>query len=337
LRIFGCHVYIHVPHEKRSKLDPSGLKRIFVGYSETLKEYRVYVLGHRQIDISRDVTFDEEAAFRRSHKSPADEDVEEQEDLIPEEHDPDQDHEEIHMDPVPDPEPHREGNQKGPGWFRDTIQDAAGHSAPRGTFRERKRPQIYSGYSALMSHISDSEPSSFEEAVGLQVWKDVMMEEYQSIMKKDVWDIMSRPKKKSIMTSKWIYKIKHVADGSIDKFKARFVARGFSQKEGINYTETFSPAARYSTIRSIIYFASVMGWKLHQMDVKTTFLNGVVEEEEYMEQPEGFVIHDGETHVCRLKKALYGLKQAPRPWYSKINSYLSSLGFSRTNADDNLC
>lgn len=114
-----------------------------------------------------------------------------------------------------------------------------------------------------MSHISDSEPSSFEEAVGLQVWKDAMMEEYQSIMKNDVWDIVPKPKKKSVVTSKWIYKIKHATDGSINKFNARFVARGFSQKEGIDYTETFAPVARYSTSRSIISLAYVMGWKLH--------------------------------------------------------------------------
>ena len=138
------------------------------------------------------------------------------------------------------------------------------------------------------------------------------MEEYQSIIKNDVWDIVPRPAKKSVVTLKWIYKIKHAADGSIIKFKAWFVAQGFSQKEGIDYTETFAPVAPYSTIRSIISLASTMGWKLHQMDVKTAFLNGVVEEEVYMEQPEGFVIHDRESHICKLKKALYGLKQAPR-------------------------
>ena len=113
-----------------------------------------------------------------------------------------------------------------------------------------------------MSYINDSEPSIFEEPVGLQVLKDNMME-YQSIMKNDVWEIVPRPKKKSVVTSKWIYKIKHVVDGSIDKFKARFVARGFSQKEGIDYTKTFAPVARYSTIRSIISLTFVMGLKLH--------------------------------------------------------------------------
>jgi hypothetical protein len=94
-----------------------------------------------------------------------------------------------------------------------------------------------------------------------------------------------------VVTSKWIFKIKHTADGSIYKYKARFVARGFSQTEGVYYEETFAPDARYTSIRSIIAIASVMGRKLHQMDVKTAFLNGVIEEEVYIEQPQGFESH----------------------------------------------
>ena len=127
-------------------------------------------------------------------------------------------------------------------------------------------------------------------------------------MKNDFWDVVPRPKGNSFVTSKWMYKIKHVADGSIKKYKVRFVAQGFSQKEGIDYEETFAPVARYTSIRSVLSLATVMKWKIHQMDVKTTFLNGVVEEEVYVEQPLGFETHDRESHVCRLKKALYGLK-----------------------------
>ena len=97
--------------------------------------------------------------------------------------------------------------------------------------------------------------------------------------------------------------IKHAADGSIEKYKAIFVAHGFSQKEGMDYEETFSPVARYTSIRSVLALATMMKWKIHQMDVKTTFLNGVVEEEVYMEQPLGFETHDRESHVCRLKKS----------------------------------
>ncbi|PVA05175.1 hypothetical protein DC363_16615 [Thalassorhabdomicrobium marinisediminis] len=116
----------------------------------------------------------------------------------------------------------------------------------------------------------------------------------------------------------------------------RFVAHGFSQKEGIDYEETFAPVARYTSIRTVLALAAAMKWKIHQMDVKTTFLNGVVEEEVYVEQPLGFEIHDRESYVCRLKKALYGLKQAPRTWYGRMDSFLSSLGFTKSKADSNL-
>jgi hypothetical protein len=134
--------------------------------------------------------------------------------------------------------------RKRPAWLRDSLQDAEGHAAPSGTFRESKRRQRFSSYMALMSHIIDSEPSSYEEATGQQVWKDAMMEEYQSIMKNDVWEIVPRPEGKPMVTSKWIYKIKHVADGSIEKYKARFVVRGFSQKKEVDYEEIFAPVAR---------------------------------------------------------------------------------------------
>ena len=135
-----------------------------------------------------------------------------------------------------------------------------------------------------------------------------MIEEYQSIMKNDVWDVVPRPDGKSVVTSKWIYKIKHAIDGSIEKYKAGFVAHGFSQKEGIDYEETFSPIARYTSIRSVLALAVVMKWNIHQMDVKTMFLNGVVKEEVYVEQSLKFERHDREAHVCKLKKSLYGLK-----------------------------
>ena len=106
-----------------------------------------------------------------------------------------------------------------------------------------------------------------------------MIEKYKSIMKNDVWDVVPRPKRNYVVTSKWIYKIKHAANGSIEKYKARFVARGFSQKKGIEYEETFAPIARYTSIRLVLSLDVVMKWKIHQMDVKTAFFNGVLEEE----------------------------------------------------------
>ena len=139
-----------------------------------------------------------------------------------------------------------------------------------------------------MVDLSKTEPTNPSDAIKHPSWKEAMTEEYQSIMKNDVWEIVPRPKGKSVVSSKWIFKIKHAADGSIEKYKARFVARGFSQKEGIDYEETFAPVARYTTVQAVLAIAASKGWKVHQMDVKTTFLNGKILEEVYLEQPEGF-------------------------------------------------
>jgi hypothetical protein len=189
---------------------------------------------------------------------------------------------------------------------------------------------------ALMCNLLEKEPTCFKEVIQKKEWADAMTKEYQSIIKNDVLEIVPRPKSKDVVSSKWLYKIKHVVDGSIEKYKARFVARGFSQKEGIDYEDMFAPIARYTSIRTIIALATKMKWKLHQMDVKTAFLNGVIEEEVYIEQPQGFEVEDRKTHVCKLKKALYRLKQAPRAWYGRIDSFLTSLGFTKSKVDSNL-
>ena len=114
------------------------------------------------------------------------------------------------------------------------------------------------------------------------------------------------------------------------------MACGFSQKEGVDYEETFAPISRHTLIRAIMALDAKLGWKLHQMDVKTTFLNGVVEEEVYVEQLLGFKTHDRKTHVCILKKDLYDMKKAPRTWYRRIDSFMMSLGFTKSKEDSNL-
>ena len=144
------------------------------------------------------------------------------------------------------------------------------------------------------------------------MWQQAMVEEYASIMKNQVWEFVLRPQGKKVVRTRWIYKVKHVTDESVEKYKARFMAKGFSQKEGIDYEETFAPIARYSSIQTIISLADEMGWRVHQMDIKTAFLHRVIKEEVYIEQPKGFDVENRETHVCRLHKALYGIKQAPR-------------------------
>jgi hypothetical protein len=224
-----------------------------------------------------------------------------------------------------------------PQWLQDTLREAQGSVGnPRQQVRESKLPERFCSYIAMMSSIQVSEPSNFEEASGRQVWRDSMMEEYDSIIKNDVWEVASRPEGKSLVNSRWLYKLKHVADGSVEKYKARFVAQGFSQVERVDYDETFAPFARYTLIRAVISIEAEMGWRIHHMDVKTSFLNGIIHEEVYIENPLGFEVHERESHVCRMKKALYGLKQAPRPWYSRIDAYLKQLGFEKSETDPNL-
>ena len=202
--------------------------------------------------------------------------------------------------------------------------------APRNN-KERKQADRYQ---ALVAQ--DGKPASFKEAAQHQVWFDAMVEEYNSIMVNDVWEVVPRPQDRSMVGSRWIYKIKYVADGSVEKYKARFVAKGYAQKEGIDYEETFAPVAKYTSIRTVISLAAQMGWEIHQMDVKTAFLNEVIEVEVYIEQPEGFETHEKKSHVCRLTKALNGLKQAPRAWYGRIDGYLQKMGFVKSDADLNL-
>jgi hypothetical protein len=338
LRIFGCHVYSHIPKDNRNKLEPSVKKGIFVGYSDSSKAYRIYIPKQHKIEVSRDITFNENMAFKKS----IDETIEEEEieELNEERTENENDEKELPNHPMEPCENINSDivpkNKKRPAWLEATLQDAKRLKVPEGTFRKSKRPKRFSSYAAYMTKLLDEEPTTFEEAIQKEKWKEAMTEEHQSIMKNEVWEIIPRPKEKSVVTSKWVYKIKHAANRSMDKYKARFVAIGFSQKEGEDYDETFAPVARYTSIRAIISLSTSMGWNLHQMDVKTTFLNGAIEEEVYIEQPQGFEVHSRDTHICRLNKSLYGLKQSPRAWYARMDNYLTRLGFSKSHADPNL-
>ncbi|KAL0370487.1 UNVERIFIED_CONTAM: Retrovirus-related Pol polyprotein from transposon RE2 [Sesamum angustifolium] len=180
------------------------------------------------------------------------------------------------------------------------------------------------------------EPENFETAVKHKVWVQAMEEEIKMIEKNNTWELADRPKDKEVIGVKWIYKTKLNADGSNTKHKARLVAKGYSQLPGIDYTETFAPVARLDTIRALIAIAANKKWKIYQMDVKSAFLNGYIDEEIYVEQPQGFIAKGSEENVLRLKKALYGLKQAPRAWYSRIDKYFMDRGFWRSLSEPTL-
>ncbi|KAI5334005.1 hypothetical protein L3X38_024138 [Prunus dulcis] len=134
----------------------------------------------------------------------------------------------------------------------------------------------------------------------------------EMIEKNETWELVDRPSDKPVIGVKWEYKTKLNLDGSIQKHKARLVVKGYAQQPGIDFNETFAPVARLDTIRTLIALAAQKGWKLYQLDVKSAFLNGVLKEEVYVDQPDGFMTTNYEDKVYKLKKALYGLKQAPR-------------------------
>ncbi|GJY63767.1 zinc finger, CCHC-type containing protein [Tanacetum coccineum] len=180
------------------------------------------------------------------------------------------------------------------------------------------------------------DPKTFDEAMksrDVAFWKEAVDDEIGSIMENNTWVLSDLPPGCKPLGCKWIFKRKMKVDGTIDKFKARLVIQGFRQKEGIDYFDTYAPVARISTIRLLIALAATHNLVIHQMDVKTTFLNGDLEEEIYMKQPEGFVMPGNEHKVCKLIKSLYGLKQAPKQWHHKFDEVVLSNGFVLNQSD----
>ncbi|GJU11882.1 retrovirus-related pol polyprotein from transposon TNT 1-94 [Tanacetum coccineum] len=151
-----------------------------------------------------------------------------------------------------------------------------------------------------------------------------MQEELNKFERLEVWELVPRPDRVMIITLKWIYKVKLDELGGVLKNKDRLIARGYLQEEGIDFEESFAPIARLKAIRIFIAFAAYMNMVVYQMDVKIAFLNGILREEVYVSQPDGFVDPENPNHVYKLKKALYGLKQAPHAWYDLLSSFLLS-------------
>ena len=160
-----------------------------------------------------------------------------------------------------------------------------------------------------------------------------MQEELNSMRKNNVWELVKLPYNQKSIGSKWIFKRKLNATGQVDKYKARLVAKGFTQMEGVDFVETFSPVAKFTSIRIISALTAYYDLELHQMDVKTAFLNGMLEEEIYMNQPGGFVERGNEGKVCKLNRSRYGLKQASRQWYILFDNAITSYCFSMTEGD----
>jgi hypothetical protein len=163
-----------------------------------------------------------------------------------------------------------------------------------------------------------------------------MVEEMTALRKNGTWDLVSLPGGKKSVGCKWVFTIKHNADGTVERYKARLVARGFTQTYGIDYEETFAPVAKMNSVRALLSCAANMNWPLLQFDVKNAFLHGDLEEEVYMTIPPGFSSSASEGKVCRLKKALYGLKQSPRAWFGRFSKAMLGFGYKQSHADHTL-
>lgn len=160
-----------------------------------------------------------------------------------------------------------------------------------------------------------------------------MQREYDDLIKHGTWRLVNPPIGTEPISCKWVYKKKYKADGSLEKHKARIVAKGYAQKEGVDYTKTFAPTTKWGTSRTLFSLAAQKGWHIHHMDVKTTFLNGDLKDV-YMVQPRGFIVKGQKQKVCKLVKSLYGLKQVPRAWYEKLTENLLNLNYKNFNLDD---
>ncbi len=167
-------------------------------------------------------------------------------------------------------------------------------------------------YAYMVKVIHEVEPICFEQVVGNPKWDNAMDEEMATLDANATWELVALPKDKKAIGCKWVYKVKHNADGSMSIYKARLIAKSYAQTYGIDYEETYSLVAKMIIVRVIIVMATTKGWSLHQMDVNNVFFHGDLQEEVYMEQSPGYVDQTHPNLVCRLKKTLYGLKQAPR-------------------------
>ncbi|GJY61214.1 retrovirus-related pol polyprotein from transposon TNT 1-94 [Tanacetum coccineum] len=211
----------------------------------------------------------------------------------------------------------------GQKWTKDhPLENVIGDlNRPISTRRQLKTDVMWCFFNEFLENV---EPKNFKEAVQYHCWIDAMQEETHEFKRLPVWELVPAPSNLLVTGLKWVYKIKLDEYGEVLKNKARLVAKGYRQEVGIDFEESFAPVARLKAIKLVIANAASQNMTIFQMEVKTAFLNGELNEVVYVSQPKGFVDLDQPTHVYRLKKALYGLKQAPRAWYDKLSRFLMS-------------
>ncbi|GJX16315.1 ribonuclease H-like domain-containing protein [Tanacetum coccineum] len=202
----------------------------------------------------------------------------------------------------------------------------------------RAKAGIFKPLERMNCHVTTTSPlpRSHVHALRDPHWKEAMLDEYNALISNGTWALVPRPANVNVVRSMWLFKHKFKADGSLSRYKARLVANGRSQQQGIDCDETFSPVVKPATIRTVLSLAVSRDWPIHQLDVKNAFLHGHLSETVYMHQPPGFVDPNKPNYVCHLQRSLYGLKQAPRAWFQRFASYATRVSFQHSKTDSSL-
>ncbi|KAK8952168.1 hypothetical protein KSP39_PZI004103 [Platanthera zijinensis] len=341
---FGCICYIHNNDKKYiAKFQAKADEGVFLGYSMISKAYRVYNKTSLKIEESVHVSFDETNMFYKEKNTSTIELLQRGE--ISEDEEDTQ-----HLGTQHLGENHLEERVVIPQ--EETTTQVGEQSTPSidlVTTRDHPISQVIGNISAgvqtrnqvnqnLMHtcFLSQVEPQSIQDAEQDPHWIIAMQEELHQFERNKVWELVPRPKDHSIVGTKWVFRNKLDDQGVIIRNKARLVAQGYSQEEGIDYDQTFAPVVRLEAIRIFLAYAAHKGFKIYQMDVKSVFLNGDIKEEVYVRQPPGFISSTYPDHVFKLHKALYGVKQAPRAWYETLACFLLKNDFIRGRVDQTL-
>lgn len=352
VRVFGCKCFVHVnDREHRDKFDPKVDVAYLVGYSSTSRAYRVFNRRTLTLEESIHVTFDEHAIMSKEGTavSVAGSKVEDDTEFLQQRW---LDFSEQGVGPdAPAADAAEENEAVQPLGAEETAaaeptqqqlprdwKYAAGHPREQilGDPGDRVRTRSSFRHACQAAFVSTVEPLDTDEALQDAAWVSAMQEELVQFERNQVWELVPRPENYPVVGCKWVFRNKHDEHGKIVRNKARLVAKGYSQVEGIDFHETFAPVARIEAVRLLMAYACAKNITLCQMDVKSAFLNGILDELVFVEQPPGFESHEHPQHVFKLKKALYGLKQAPRAWYSRLSSYLLDHGFKRGTIDKTL-
>lgn len=334
LKIIGSNCYVHVPKQKReSKIDRKAEKGILVGYDGD-EGYRIFNVKELKLIRSRDVVFDElplldKPKIDSTAVTPPEPETNTYELPMPLT-DSDTVHDESHSHPS------SEANESVEEDYESLEEDEPVNTEPvTRQLRDRSQIRPPQRFEQFVSEaISIPEPTTYQDVLRSSEkdkWIEAMNNEVKSLQNNETWELTNLPDNRKALRCKWVFKIKRNPDGTVDKYKARLVAVGYSQKKGIDYDQTFSPVAKMSTIRILLSIAANENLTLRQFDVSTAFLYGTVKEEIFMRQPEGY--NDGSGRVCKLKRSLYGLKQAPKCWNECIHDFLMESGFIRSEAD----